>query len=298
MVAPASARRKREDGKTFVLVHGAWQSSFCWEQVIPLLVAAGHMVVARDLPSHGLTARFPESYLRRPLDAAAFASEVSPVAGVTLEDYVTDIAISIRYAVEAGSGPVILVGHSPSGIATTAVAERHPAFIANLVYLSAFMPDAGVPAATYITAPENMDGALLLPLLFGDPAKIGALRLDHNSEDPSYFAALQDVFYNDIDTTTFRAVANLLTPDDPSQVGAVPTEKTVARWGRVPRTYIRSLRDRAILPALQNRFIREADAFSPGNPTVVRDLDAGNSAFISQPQALARVLLEIANTTR
>ena len=43
-----------------------------------------------------------------------------------------------------------------------------------------------------------------------------------HSEDPSYFAALQDVFYNDIDTTTFRAVANLLTPDDPSQVGAVP----------------------------------------------------------------------------
>ena len=65
-------------------------------------------------------------------------SEVSPVASVTLEDYVTDIAISIRYAVEAGSGPVILVGHSPSGIATTAVAERHPEFIANLVYLSAF----------------------------------------------------------------------------------------------------------------------------------------------------------------
>ena len=36
MIAPASARRKREDGKTFVLVHGAWQSSFCWEQVTPL----------------------------------------------------------------------------------------------------------------------------------------------------------------------------------------------------------------------------------------------------------------------
>ena len=35
---------------TFGLVHGAWHGAWCWERVVPPLVARGHRVVAVDLP--------------------------------------------------------------------------------------------------------------------------------------------------------------------------------------------------------------------------------------------------------
>ena len=38
---------------TYVLVHGAWHGSWCWEKVVPLLEQAGHQVEALDLPGHG-----------------------------------------------------------------------------------------------------------------------------------------------------------------------------------------------------------------------------------------------------
>ena len=35
---------------TYVLVHGAWHGSWCWEKVVPLLEGAGHQVEVLDLP--------------------------------------------------------------------------------------------------------------------------------------------------------------------------------------------------------------------------------------------------------
>ena len=37
----------------YVLVHGAWHGSWCWEKVVPLLRQAGHQVESLDLPGHG-----------------------------------------------------------------------------------------------------------------------------------------------------------------------------------------------------------------------------------------------------
>jgi pimeloyl-ACP methyl ester carboxylesterase len=65
-----------------------------------------------------------------------------------------------------------------------------------------------------------------------------------------------------------------------------------SRRGGIPRTYVRCSADRAILPALQNRFIAEADAAFPENPTAVVDLDTSHSPFLSQPGRLAAAILE------
>ena len=54
---------------------------------------------------------------------------------------------------------------------------------------------------------------------------------------------------------------------------------------------MRCAADRAILPALQTRFIAEADAAFPGNPTRVVDLDTSHSPFLSQPDRVADAIL-------
>lgn len=277
----------------FVLVHGAWHGASTYERVIPLLAAKGYSAVARDLPAHGLNARFPASYSARPLDLAAFATEPSPVAGVTLDDYADSVIATIDQVRAAGHGQVVLVAHSMGGVAITAVAQRVPEKLAKLVYLTAFMPGSGVPGITYIRSPENA-GELVGPQLLADPAVVGALRMDHRSDSASYRASSKLAFYADVSQADYEAMANLLTPDVPVAAFATPIATTPDRWGSVPRHYIRCLEDRAIRPALQQRFIDEADAFVPGNRTVVHELACSHSPFLSQPEALAELLAKIA----
>jgi hypothetical protein len=55
---------------------------------------------------------------------------------------------------------------------------------------------------------------------------------------------------------------------------------------------LRTSADRAILPALQDRFIAEADAALPENPTRTVDLGSSHSPFLSQPDRVAAAILE------
>lgn len=277
----------------FVLVHGAWHGAWCYERVIPLLAARGHVAVARDLPAHGLNARFPAAYGVRPVDPAVFGTEVSPLAATTLADYANSIIATIDQVRALGHDNIVLVGHSMGGVAITAAAEQAPQKIRKLVYLTAFMPRSGVGATTYIHAPENA-GELVGPQLLSDPAVTGALRIDYRSTDATYRANSKLAFYGDVSEVDYDAVANLLTPDVPIAPFATPIATTVARWGSLPRHYIKALQDRAILPTLQQRFIAEADAFTPENPTRVHELNTSHSPFISAPAELADLLAAIA----
>jgi pimeloyl-ACP methyl ester carboxylesterase len=279
----------------FVLVHGAWHGAWCYERIIPLLAARGYSAVARDLPAHGLNARFPACYGVRPANAADFATEVSPLAATTLDDYANSILATIDQVRALGHDKVVLVGHSMGGVAITAVAERAPGKILKLVYLTAFMPRSGVGATTYIHAPEN-EGELVGGLLMSDPAVTAALRMDPRSADTEYRARIKLAFYGDVSQADYDAAAHLLTPDVPVVPFATPIATTVARWGSLPRHYIKALEDRAILPALQQRFIAEADAFVPGNPTRVHELKTSHSPFVSAPTALADLLAMIASS--
>jgi hypothetical protein len=52
-------------------------------------------------------------------------------------------------------------------------------------------------------------------------------------------------------------------------------------------------RDATIPPALQRKFIADADAAFPANPTVVRELAASHSPFLSMPAELADLVLDV-----
>ena len=275
---------------TYVLVHGSWHAAWCFEPLRHWLEAAGHPVIARDLPGRGLSAKFPLAYSVFPR-SAAFATEVSQVASIVLKDCVDTVSAIIENAVAQGSGPVVLVGHSSGGITIQAVAEAlGPTKVKRLVYLAAWMTPNGKSVIDLLGSPEEA-GNLAAPLILADPAVIGALRIDPNSTDTAYAANAGAAFYADVPAASIAAVLNLLTPDDPVQPYAAVSAVTAERWGSIPRTMIKCLRDRALLPAMIDKMVADADAFTPSNKTQVLAMDTSHSPFLSQPKALADMLL-------
>ena len=70
-------------GTPIVLIHGYWHGSWCWTPLIAELTERGRQAIALDMAGHGLNAVWPSSNFARPFDPAAFATELSPMAGVT-----------------------------------------------------------------------------------------------------------------------------------------------------------------------------------------------------------------------
>jgi pimeloyl-ACP methyl ester carboxylesterase len=273
-----------------LFVHGYWHGSWCWSDVIAHVAAAGHPALAVDLAGHGLRARRPACLTTRPFDSAALATEVSPVADVDL-DQAADLLVSqIR---QLGHGaPVTVVAHSMAGTVLTRAAQQHPELIAHAVYLTAFMPASDIPAVVYIQSPENA-GDLIGPSLQADPAAIGALRLDLASDDAAYRQRLRDAFFGDVDPVVADAAIGLLTPDAPVGIALGTTSLTREGWGSVPRTYVTCAQDMAIRPALQQKFIADADTAFPDNTTSVVALDASHSPFLSMPGRVADIITKL-----
>jgi pimeloyl-ACP methyl ester carboxylesterase len=165
----------------FVFIHGAWNSAAAWRKFIPFLEARGYVARALDLPGAGANARAPSSYDRRPLDAAAFASEPSPNASVTQEDRTRAVIALVENTGRQTGAPIVLVGHSLGGLTVTAVAETIPEQLHAVIYLCAYMVPPGMSTNTIIQDP-SMSGSLVRALIKADPKEVGAMRIDRRNE--------------------------------------------------------------------------------------------------------------------
>jgi pimeloyl-ACP methyl ester carboxylesterase len=105
---------------TFVLVHGAWQSTGTWDLLTPLLEKRGHRVIIPVLSGLG-----------------ADQNRLSP--DVTLNQHIEDVTLELSRL----SDPVILVGHSYAGMIISGVVEGNPAQVQRLVFLDGFIPENG-----------------------------------------------------------------------------------------------------------------------------------------------------------
>ena len=280
--------QRGEDRGTFLLVHGAWHSAMHWDAVAAILAGRGCRVLAIDLPGHGLKAKFPEAYLRQ--DLAALATEPSPLKDVSLDDYVAAVVTAARGL--AQYGPVTVVGHSIGGLAITRAAEAIPELIHRLVYLTAYCP-VRLPSVRDTPRCRRMPGCERAP---GSATRSGSghFRMNPRSSDPALIEEVRQTYYNDVPGKPSCPYAHALTPDDPLLPMTADARGTRDRWGRVPRTFIRCTLDKAIPIALQDRMIREADAFTPENRFEVKTLAAGHSPFASQPEQLAAILAGLA----
>ncbi len=137
----------------FVLVHGGFHDSRCWERLIPLL---NRSALAVDLPGRGT----------RP----------AKLQDVTLEVCVRSVVADIE---KAGLERVVLVGHSMGGATVPVVAARIPERIAHLVLLSTLVaPEGGSLVDGFL--PETRDAAIRR-LGTGDDVEI-ALSESHHRE--------------------------------------------------------------------------------------------------------------------
>jgi pimeloyl-ACP methyl ester carboxylesterase len=271
--------------RNFLLIHGAWHSSIHWNRVCAMLAAAGHRVCAIDLPGAGLNTRLPRSYVES--DFVNLSTEPSPLASIKLDDYRR--AVIEQLEVQASHGKVTLVAHSLGGVTATTVAEAVPELIERIVYVAALVPVRLASMIDYGGLPENA-GSLTQSIWVADPAVVGAARINPKSPSASYLEKARQAFYNDLSTEEFLKFAAFLVPDVPIGVALADGRGTAARWGKIPRTYIRCTKDQSQPIALQDLLIREADAATPENVFEVRTLDSSHSPFASMPDKLAAMI--------
>lgn len=236
--------------KTFVLIHGSWHSAWNWHLVLPLLRAQGHTAHALDLPGMG--------------------RDKTPIAEVKFETTVRKICAFI----EALPGKVILVGHSKNGIMISQVAEYIPHKIETLVYLAAYLIPNGKTQREYSV--QDTEG-VLKPFVTIHP------ETNSTTLQPEIY---KEGLYADCDDN-ITELAKLLLSHEPIESGITPLQLTDARYGSVPRVYIKCTADKAVTPFLQRKMYTEMPCQK------VYSLPTSHSPFFSQPQALVSILTDL-----
>jgi len=105
---------------TFVLVHGAWQSTGTWDLLAPVLQKLGHRVITPMLRGLG-----------------SDQSHLTP--DVAFHDHVEDVSKQLANLTDKA----VLVGHSYAGMIISGAVELQPGKVQRLVFLDAFVPDDG-----------------------------------------------------------------------------------------------------------------------------------------------------------
>ncbi|PRA53009.1 hypothetical protein CQ062_16245 [Ochrobactrum sp. MYb68] len=219
---------------TIVLVHGAFADGSTWRKVIPLLQQEGLNVVA----------------VQNPLTSLA------------------DDVATTRRALDAQTGPVVLVGHSWGGAVITEAGEHER--VKALVYVAAFAPSQG---QSVVDMSKNY------------PTPSGFAHI--NADKEGYL------------TLTAEGVANHLAQDLPAEETKVMTalqgpvrgtnfedKVKFAAWTTRPSTYIISEDDRMLQPELQKEMAKKISA-------KVVSLKAGHAPHLSHPNEVAKVILEV-----
>jgi pimeloyl-ACP methyl ester carboxylesterase len=280
-----------ESKAVFVLIHGGWHNHSAWERVTPILKAKGFEALTLDLPGAGVNAIAPASLGLRPFDPSAFAAERSPIAGVTQQERTQAVVALVKEAASRSDGKVILVGHSAGGMTISAVAEQVPNLLLAVVYLSGFLVPNGMPLLAMLQH-ESLSSALAPRLFAGDPAAIGATRINVRSTDEAYRSLLKASFYADVPESEFAHAASQLHYDESNAGALALSEITPGRFGTVPRHYIRCTQDRAIPLTGQDHMIATVDG-AIGGKTIIHTLESSHSPFLSQPAALSKILIDI-----
>lgn len=183
-----------------------------------------------------------------------------------------DVDATLR-ALDKQDGPAILVGHSWGGTVITE-AGVHPK-VAALVYISAFLPEVGETTGQLaMSLPMVGEGGILPPddkgVVYFDRAKFHAgFAADVSQEDADFMSASQ--------VPIFAAC-----------FGAPVTN---AAWKTKPTYGIVATEDKALNPAIERNMYERAKA-------TITEIKGSHVVFISQPKAVANVIIDAANAKK
>lgn len=244
--------------EVYLLIAGAWHNGWYWQNVQTELEANGHKVMAVDLPGHG--------------------QNNMPLAEQNLESY----AQYVLGIIAKQTKPVILVGHSMAGAVACQAAEYIPEKVSKLVVLCGFLLQDG----------ESVNG-LNNGIRPADWRKIGEIGLGNLSPDQkvTYIneAAARKNFYGDLpEGEAILAAAHLNGEAIAAQWQAVRLGNNFAS---IDKIYIKTLNDAMLSLELQ-------DKMSQRNVQRVYSINSGHSPFLTAPQKLAEILLDIPNCKR
>jgi pimeloyl-ACP methyl ester carboxylesterase len=254
MTYKASAHQVKQ---TFILIHGAWHGAWCWHKVTPLLTAQNFNVITIDLPGHGADTTEPDQ--------------------VTLSDYVAKVKV-IALQVK---GPVILVGHSMSGVVISQAAEElGTAKVSKLVYLDAFLPQNGESVSSLARLIESS-----LP---GDSSRLtiaNGLIIAENHKTSTFKPEIADqLFYNDCSLADKAFAHKRLSKQALAPLGT-PVSVSNAVYGVIPKYYILCTNSKDLDKTLLPTRVKCKKVYT---------LYSGHSPFFSMPKKLVALLSDIA----
>jgi len=183
----------------------------------------------------------------------------------SLED---DVAAT-KVILDKQDSPAILVGHSWGGAVITE-AGNHPK-VAALVYVAAFQPADGESALQWLqTAPPAPENGVLPPddkgIVYYDKAKYHAgFCADISKKEADFMYASQGAFY----------AKGFITPI------------THAAWKDKPAYGLVATEDKSIAPEIQRNMYKRSN-------TKVTEIKGSHVIFMSQPKAVAKVIMEAA----
>ncbi|HTI20863.1 MAG TPA: alpha/beta fold hydrolase [Kutzneria sp.] len=277
--SPASASAETSHRKPpLLIVHGSHGSGGAYLPLVSELVQRGRVTLAVDLPGHGAEGYYPV-WFQAPQDLHAMTTEVSPIAGVSLQDNVDRVVSVLRR-----TGPAILVGHSLGGATVSAVCNAVPHLVQRAVYVSAYCCTVLKTVVEAFQSKENADSLMLKFPPTADGAVVLANRFNWRTNDPAVLSLLREAYMADGTDAQLRAAIGGLQPDEPYGVSLSDCSLQPSTGGRVPRTYVRFTQDRAMPLALQNRMISDAGRFD------VHDVAASHFGVMTKAAELAVLL--------
>jgi pimeloyl-ACP methyl ester carboxylesterase len=184
---------------------------------------------------------------------------------VTLEACARSVVADVD---QAGFEEIVLVGHSLAGCSMPATIGLLGERVRHAVFVACTVPADGTSCAAALEV-DFLDGA------------------ERASDDigPIDAELARVIFGNDLDDDRFAWMVERMLPEAPRLV-TDPVDLAPLR-SSMPKTWIRALQDAIVPPDKQLRFAANAGA-------QVVDLDAAHMCMISQPEATAALLNEIA----
>ncbi|MFF0067184.1 alpha/beta fold hydrolase [Streptomyces sp. NPDC005279] len=176
---------------------------------------------------------------------------------------------AVQAVVDSLPEPPTVLGHSYGGSVITGLRGA-----GHLVYLAAFVPDAGESAATLGDASPQLQDAI-------NPEPDGSTSL--------YPYRAAGTLYGDCPEPLAAWAVGLLRAQASGCGRGIPERHS---WKHAPSTYIVCTQDRAIDPVLQRKMASRC--------TDVREWQTGHSPFVGQPDLIVELLQELlaANTPR